>query len=259
MSELRIALIQTHIFWENPKKNIEELTIKVNSIDNNVDIIILPEMFSTGFTLNSETEKHSMNGKTVNWMKEMANTKDCAIVGSLIIEENGRLYNRALFVYPDGEISYYDKKHLFTLANEHKNFTAGSTRTFISYKNWKILPLTCYDLRFPEWSRNTNNYDLLIYVASWPERRKEAWKSLLKARAIENLTYVAATNRVGLDGNDIRFSGNSTIIDFQGKTIADTEEYEEDIIISTIKKEDQIIFRTKFPFLDDMDVENIQH
>ena len=196
--ELKVALIQSDLVWENPKQNRINFTGKMNSIDKDVDLIILPEMFSTGFTMHPEKVFETMQGETIAWIKETAQEKQVAVTGSLIIKENNHYYNRLLFVYPDGTVKTYDKRHTFTLVGEDKVYTAGSKKLLVDYKGWKICPLICYDLRFPVWARNVENYDLLIYVANWPKPRITAWDALLKARAIEKyeLLYRCKQSRV---------------------------------------------------------------
>jgi predicted amidohydrolase len=250
---LNIAIIQSDIIWESSTKNLDNYTKKIDSINTHIDLIILPEMFATGFTMNVETQKQSMSGEIVSWMKHIATSRKTAIYGSVIITENNKIYNRALFIFPDGETDFYDKKHLFTLAGEHNFFNKGLCRKIIEYKGWRIMPLICYDLRFPVWSRNNLNYDLLIYIASWPEKRKYAWQTLLKARAIENMCYVIGTNRVGTDGNNFTYSGNSVVINSMGKHMAESEEYKNCTFTVTINKKELIKNRTMFSFLNDKD------
>ena len=215
MSEtLSIMGIQADLAWENPIENIQNFETKINEFDKAVDIIVLPEMFTSGFTMQPNHVAESMNGTTVLWMQNIAKEKQLAITGSLVIKENGNYYNRLLFVHPSGKIDYYDKRHSFTLAGEHKAYNSGNKKIIIDYKGWKICPLICYDLRFPVWARNTESYDLLIYMANWPITRIKAWETLLKARAIENMCYTIGVNRIGIDANDYKYSGNSIIVDF---------------------------------------------
>ena len=187
--QLKIALIQSDLVWENPKKNRKHFKEKIESISKPVDMIVLPEMFSTGFTMNAKDVAETMDGKTVAWMKKKALKTNAAIIGSLVISEDGKFYNRLLFVEPSGDIHIYDKRHTFTLAGEEKIYASGTKKLIVDYKGWKICPLVCYDLRFPVWARNTENYDVLLYVANWPKPRILAWDTLLKARAIENMSY----------------------------------------------------------------------
>ena len=188
MENLSVAIIQTELKWEDIDENLLRLTEKLNQVSD-TDLIILPEMFSTGFTMNAKLVAERESGKAVNWLIKMATSKKTAITGSLVIEENGNYYNRLFFVFPNGKYKTYDKKHLFTLAKEHEHYSAGSEKIIVNYKGFKICPLVCYDLRFPVWIRNVEEYDLLIFVANWPNKRVKAWDALLKARSIENMCY----------------------------------------------------------------------
>ncbi len=251
---LEVALIQSHLAWENPVQNRAHFTNKINAIQDKVDLIILPEMFSTGFTMNAANVAETMQGDTMLWLIEMASKKDCAIAGSIIIKENDQYFNRFLFVLPDGNFEYYDKHQLFTLAKEQEVFTAGQNEVIISYKGWKIKPQICYDLRFPVWARNTNEYDVLLYVASWPKPRVNAWDTLLKARAIENMCYCIGVNRIGLDGKGYEYNGHSSIYDVLGNSIPDENPIErETIIYATLDKSHIQTTRKKLPFLNDAD------
>ena len=254
MSEvLNIALIQTELAWENPQLNRAHLLKKITAIVAPVDIIVLPEMFTSGFTMNPERVAETMEGETISWMQTLAAEKQSAITGSLVIKENEYYYNRLIFIHPNGKIEHYDKRHTFTLAGEDKVYTAGNTKIFVNYKGWKICPLVCYDLRFPVWSRNSDHYDLLIYVASWPAIRMVAWDTLLKARAIENMSYCVGVNRVGKDDNNHHYSGHSAVYDVLGNRI-DTIPFDvEAIEIVTLKKEVIELNRSKFNFLADQD------
>jgi len=257
-NNLKITIIQTDIIWESPLENLAVLDKKINIIDTSVELIVLPEMFATGFTLNVENVKQTMDGGIVTWMKKTAIYKKTAIFGSVIIDDDNTLYNRAIFVFPNGEIEFYDKKHLFSLANEDKFFSPGNIRKIITYKGWRIMPQICYDLRFPVWSRNNLNYDLLIYVANWPERRSFAWQTLLKSRAIENMSYVVGVNRVGTDGNNIAYSGDSAIIDSMGNEISSVSKYKDCTHTLTLSKKEQDKNRGKFSFLEDKDIFEIK-
>lgn len=248
---MNITLVQSALYWENIEKNLSSFEEKLNNIGQ-TDLIILPEMFSTGFSMNASAVAESMDGTAVNWMRKTAAKKNCAITGSLIIREGEKFYNRLIFMRPDGSFEQYDKKHLFTMAKEEETYTAGTEKIIIDYLGWKICPLICYDLRFPIWNRNLEDYDLAIYVANWPDRRSYHWRSLLTARAIENQCYVAAVNRVGTDGKDLYYSGHSSLIDPAGEVIyqkADAEEIQQ----FDLNKEYLIEIRTKLPFLKDRD------
>ncbi|KDN55142.1 amidohydrolase [Flavobacterium seoulense] len=249
---MKIALIQSDLIWENPKANRIFFEEKINGIDNSVDLIVLPEMFSTGFTMNPAAVAETMQGEMVLWMQSLAKAKNTAITGSLVIKELGNFYNRMLFVFPSGEIQFYDKKHLFTLAGEDKVYTAGNQKLIVDYLGWKICPMVCYDLRFPVFSRNVENYDLLLYVASWPEKRVAAWDALLKARAIENMSYVAAVNRVGIDWNEHQYSGHSQLLDSLGNYIIKPQETEA-VFVAVLDKDQLIETRKRFGFLNDKD------
>ncbi len=251
---LKTVLVQTDTIWENINENLQRLSLKLNSISEDVDVIILPELFSTGFTMNAKPVAELMNGKAIKWMLEKASDKNSLIIGSLIISENENIYNRLIAAFPNGEIQYYDKRHLFSYAEEDKVFTVGNKRLTIEYKGWKILPLICYDLRFPVWARNTDNVDLIIYVANWPNARIYAWDTLLKARAIENLCYVIGVNRVGIDNNDLIYTGHSAAIDVMGHTLLDFDESKQEIKIISLQKDYITKTRKRFRFLEDRDV-----
>ena len=249
---MKTALIQTDIIWENPAENRSVLEAKINSITNDIDLLILPEMFTSGFTMNPSSVAESMQGTTIFWLKNIAKAKNCAITGSLVIVENGNLYNRMVFVFPNGEIQHYDKKHLFTLAGEDKIYTSGKEKVIVNYKDFKICLQVCYDLRFPVFSRNTENYDLLIYVANWPKVRTNAWDILLKARAVENVSYVIGVNRIGTDNNNFEYIGHSQIIDELGNFILKPTE-NEGVFIADFDKNKMLETRNKLNFLDDRD------
>lgn len=252
-NELKIALIQANLAWENPIQNRINFLEKINTVSEAVDLIILPEMFTSGFTMNAEKIAETMDGKTVTWLKKIAQEKDAAITGSIVIKAHGDYFNRCFFVEPDGTISTYDKRHTFTLAGEDKVYRAGKTKTIINYKGWKICPLICYDLRFPVWARNIENYDLLIFMANWPVKRIKAWETLLKARSIENMCYTIGVNRTGIDANNYNYSGNSLVVDYLGEEISNLPKNEIGIISATIDRKNQDKIRKKLGFLNDMD------
>ena len=249
---MKIALIQSSLVWENPKLNRNHFEEKINAISENVDLIVLPEMFSTGFTMSPNLVAETKQGETVLWLQSLAKAKNCAITGSLIITENSNFYNRLVFVFPSGELLFYDKKHLFTLAGEDKIYTSGKQKLIVEYKGFKICPLICYDLRFPVFSRNTEDYDVLIYVANWPKPRINAWDSLLKARAIENMCYTIGVNRIGEDNNKHQYSGHSQVTDFLGNYLIEPQE-NEGVYITTLNKNILLETRQKFGFLNDRD------
>ena len=251
---LNIALIQSHLAWENPVHNRLMFSQKILGLDEKVDLVILPEMFTTGFTMNAAEVAETMSGVTVEWMAKMASLKNCAVTGSVIIEEKGKYYNRLIFMLPDGSFQYYDKHQLFTLAKEEEVFTAGNTQVIIEYQGWKIKPLICYDLRFPVWARNTEDYDVLLYVASWPHMRIQAWDSLLKARAIENMCYCIGVNRVGLDGKGFEYNGHSTVYNALGEQLVEEAPVEtETILYNSLQKSHISQLRSKLGFLADRD------
>lgn len=251
-SELKVAIIQKDVVWQNAEQNRVDLDVMFSGIKD-VDLIVLPEMFTTGFSMVPKPIAETMQGKTVRWMLDNAKNLNAAIVGSLIIQECGMYYNRMLFVYPEGEIKQYDKRHAFTLAGENKEYTSGNNKLIVAYKGWKICPLICYDLRFPVWSRNVDNYDLLIYAANWPTPRINAWNTLLKARAIENMSYCIGVNRVGVDAHNYEYSGNSIAVDYLGNALTEICEDKEAVLYASFHKEELYKTRTKLPFLEDKD------
>ncbi len=251
---LDIALIQANLVWENPTENRTSFSEKIKAISKKVDIIVLPEMFNTGFTMNADEVAETMNGDTVQWLTVMAKEKNSAIAGSIIIEEDNKYYNRLIFMLPNGTHYIYDKHQLFTLAKEEEVFTAGQEEVIIEYLGWKIKPQICYDLRFPVWARNTSEYDVLLYVASWPKPRINAWDILLQARAIENMCYCIGTNRIGLDGKGYEYNGHSAVYDVLGNSLLDENPVEkETIIYTTLYKSHIKEIRTKLSFLNDRD------
>ena len=286
MSSLAITLIQPNLIWENKKANLEMLQQKIEGIREKTEVVILPEMFSTGFSMKPELFAEKMDGETIQWMKNIASLKKIIITGSVIIEEDGNYFNRLIWMLPNGEYGVYDKRHLFAFGDEHSHYAAGSKRLIASVKGWKINLQVCYDLRFPVWARQSPapnissqneepdpsravadktyvaknilqpppsfEYDLLIYVANWPERRNIAWKTLLQARAIENQSYVVGVNRVGEDGNKIYHSGDSMIIDPLGEILYH-KAHEEDVFTFALQKEKLNEVREKFPFWRDAD------
>src|SRR6478609_2798730 len=250
---MKIALIQSSLFWENPIANRTHFEEKINGIEGDVDLIVLPEMFATGFTMKPKQVAETMQGETVLWLQSLAKAKNTAITGSLVIKENDSFYNRLLFVFPSGEIQFYDKRHLFTLAGENEVYTAGNNKLIVEYKGWKICPLICYDLRFPGFARNAEEYDLLIYVANWPSIRINAWDALLKARAIENVCYSIGVNRIGEDDNKFEHNGHSQVVNFLGDYILEPLEYVKGVFIVELNKAELLLARKKFSFLNDQD------
>ena len=249
---LNIAILQSDIIWEDPKQNRLNFSKKIEDFKE-VDIIVLQEMFTTGFTTNVEEVFETMGGDTVNWMLKNAAKKKALIVGSIIIKEKESFFNRLIVAFPNGKLKFYDKKHLFSYAGEDEVFSSGEVRLTFSYKGFKICPMVCYDLRFPVWSRNTEEIDVLIYVANWPKPRINAWDILLKARAIENLCYVIGVNRLGQDFNKLDYLGHSTAIDPLGKTILQFNEGESGSKTTVLDKAYIEEIRNNFGFLDDAD------
>lgn len=249
---MKTALIQSDLVWENIDLNLENFEEKIHSVALDTDLIVLPEMFSTGFTMNPEKVAESENGKAVSWLKKTAIKTQKALTGSLVIEENGNYFNRLFFVFPDGNYKTYDKRHLFSLAGEDKKYTSGKEKLIVEYKDWKISLLVCYDLRFPVFSRNTEDYDLLVYVANWPQKRIDSWDILLKARAVENMVYTIGLNRIGTDENQNEYTGHSQIVDYLGKYILEPQ-ISEGIFYATLEKEPQNKTREKLGFLNDRD------
>lgn len=249
---MKVAIIQSNLIWEDPAANRRIFEEKINEITENVDLIVLPEMFTTGFTMYPVEVAESMQGETIHWMQSISNSKKSAIIGSLIVKEGGRYYNRLVFILPSGEISYYDKKHLFTLAGEDRIYTPGTEKLIVEYMGFRICPLICYDLRFPVFSRNSEDYDLLLYVANWPKARINAWDILLKARSVENMCYTIGVNRVGADNNQLEYVGHSQAVDFFGGYLVAPQE-SEGIFYAIIDKDNLLEYRRKFGFLNDRD------
>lgn len=250
MLDLKITLIQYDVLWEKPKANRESLENIFKDISEPTNLILLPEMFNTGFTMNVKDTAEGMNGKTVGWMERWASKMNAVLAGSIIIKDKDKYYNRLVWMPPSGVAQYYDKLHLFTYGEEEKHFEAGNERKIFTHEQWRVCPQICYDLRFPEAARNDNNYDLLIYVASWPEARIDAWTSLLKARSIENLCFTAGVNRIGTDGTGKHYTGQSALIDYKGNYLIKPEDGAR-AVHTTLKKEELLAFRSKFPALDD--------
>jgi len=247
MNELKIACIQSDLAWEDADKNLDMFASEFKVVPEDTELIILPEMFSTGFSMKTEKLAEKMNGRSFAWLKEQAIKINKVIIGSLIIDDNNEYYNRLFVMFPDGNYEYYDKRHLFRMGNEHKHYSAGNKRLVFQYKNWRICPLTCYDLRFPVWSRNQNDYDLLIYIANWPESRRVVWEKLLPARAIENQVYVVGVNRVGEDGEGLSYAGDTMIINPRGEIMVKSKEKTQQIIHGDLSLDKLNQFREKFP------------
>jgi len=263
VSTLSFSIIQTDLFWEDKEANLAMLAQKIRGIEEYSEVIVLPEMFSTGFSMRPTEFAETMDGPTVEWMKQLSAEKKVIIVGSLIIKEEiskeePRFYNRLIWMLPNGELGYYDKRHLFAFAGEDQHYTAGTKRLIARVKGWKINLQVCYDLRFPVWARQQGEeYDVLLYVANWPEKRNHAWKTLLTARAIENQCYTIGVNRVGIDGNNISHSGDSLIIGPLGEVLYHCA-YKEDIFTIALQKQELTTARNQFTFWKDADFFQIQ-
>lgn len=250
---LSVSIIQTELAWEDKAANFKHFEELINAIELDTDLIVLPEMFTTGFSMSAENLFDSPEGETLEWMRKQSKNKEAAITGSAIVKEKRQFFNRLYFVKPDGSYQTYDKKHLFTLAGEQNHYSEGQEKLIMNYNGWKICPLICYDLRFPVWARNTEDYDLLIYVANWPQKRVSAWDALLKARAIENMSYCIGVNRIGEDGNGFPYTGHSAIYDGLGKKVS-TDLYEESFIeTKTLSRQHLLDIRDKLGFLRDKD------
>lgn len=258
IENLKITVFQAYLFWENADKNLQNISLKLSSgVREKTDLIVLPEMFNTGFTMRADEMAEEMDGKTMQWLSKTAISYDCVVTGSLIIKENGNFYNRMIWMKPDGQYEYYDKHHLFSMADENKHFIAGNEQLIVELKGWKIRLAICYDLRFPVWLRNKNaEYDILLLVASWPDKRSSHWRTLIHARAVENQSYVVAVNRVGHDGNQVYHSGHSMCIDPYGNTVYYKPE-DEDLYTFSINYPELEKIRRQFPFLQDADDFNL--
>ncbi len=248
--DLKITIIQPDIIWENTQANLDKYSQWIENIEE-TDLIILPEMFTTGFSMKPEKLKEAMDGPSINWMKNVAAKNDVAVVGSLIIEENEQIFNRAIWAFPDGKIKTYDKRHLYTMGQEHLHYSPGKEKTIIEYKGWKFCPQICYDLRFPVFARNVEDYDVVFYMANWPSPRHHVWKNLLISRAIENQAYCFGINRTGTDGTGLRYLGDSACISPKG--FAEFMDEKESVKTFEISYSELHNFRKSFPLLKDRD------
>lgn len=258
MNDLRVAALQTPLIWENPEANRKSIAAQIADMPA-TDVLALPEMFTTGFSMNAEHiaepfQEHGM--ATLDWMREQAAKHNCVVTGSVAVKDEGKFYNRLFWVRPDGSFSFYNKRHLFRMANEHQHYTPGTERMVEEVKGWKVLPLICYDLRFPElarnsWKNGTAEFDVLVYVANWPEVRRHPWSSLLVARAIENQSYLVGVNCAGTDGNGHQYTGDSVILDARGQIISTASPGESQLISATLSRAALEDFREKFPVLMD--------
>jgi len=258
MQDLIVTIVQTDLAWKDKTKNLSGIEAKLVGHNEETDLIVLPEMFNTGFVVEPDDVAENMDANTVGWMKRISLEKKCVVIGSLIIKDKVKYYNRLIWMRPDGSFLYYDKRHLFSLAGEHEKFTQGNEHLIVDLNGWKIMPMICYDLRFPVWSKNrmkgdTYQYDCLIYIANWPSPRNFAWKSLLKARAIENLSYLIGVNRVGIDGTGKNYTGDSAVIKPSGEKITEADPDKETIITVTLSHSELAVYRKKLPFGKDWD------
>lgn len=249
---MRITLVQTDLVWENKVRNLAAIERLLKQQEELADVYLLPEMFSTGFSMQPDGLAEPMNGETVTWMHHLAAEKQALVAGSLIIRENGHYYNRFIAMGPDGLVAVYDKRHLFRMSGEEQHYQSGHQRIVFEWKGWKILPQICYDLRFPVWIRNRQDYDLILFVANWPEPRRDVWLTLLKARALENQAYVAAVNRTGRDGKGILHVGDSQIIDPKGRVLSEGGGLD-GLVTASLDRDELLRFRDKFPVHLDQD------
>ena len=251
--DFHICIFQLRLSWENPQKNRQVIETYLERLKQPIDMVLLPELFTSGFTMNPHSIAENMKGPTILWMQKWAKRINSAIGGSIAIKEGSAFYNRFVIVAPSGKLFFYDKRHTFTLAGENKVYEKGSNNGLFKYKGWTFCMRICYDLRFPVWSRNTQNYDVLVYVANWPKPRIHAWDSLLKARAIENLSYVVGVNRVGSDENKKNYNGHSAVFDPNGCQISPKNISGERMIRAELDFQYLQDQRKKFPFLEDQD------
>lgn len=251
--DLTVLLVQPDIRWQSPAENCAMYERLLDEHSTQPDVIVLPEMFATGFSMDSRKAAQTMDGESILWMQQQAAQRNAAVTGSLAIIDAGEYYNRMLWVEPDGKVLHYDKRHLFRMAGEHERYQSGNERVIVNFRGWDILLQVCYDLRFPVYSRNRNDYDLAIYVANWPAVRRYPWRTLLAARAIENLCYVAGVNRVGIDANELEYSGDSMLIDFKGEIMCDYMQGKAFCASKTLSKPDLLAFREQFPAYQDAD------
>ncbi len=252
MQDLVIAYLQYDIQWHDWEANTSIIQRHLDSLNRDIDLLILPETFSSGFTMQPNPVAQRMNGPVVQWMSKTASDRDHVVIGSVIIEEDGAFFNRLICAHRDGTTNHYDKRHLFTYAGESDQFTSGNHRLQFKIRDWTICPLICYDLRFPVWSRNTHDYDVLVYVANWPAPRIGAWQALLKARAIENQAYVLGVNRTGKDNNDYQYPGSSEVFDMTGTSLYKSNS-EDEMAVVVLNKSDLDNYRSQYNFLADRD------
>ncbi len=249
---IRITTVQSALVWESIEANLAMFSLKLAGLAGKTDVVVLPEMFTTGFSMAASNLAEPMDGRTMQWLTKQAKQLDAAVTGSFIATDGTRFFNRLVWMRPDGSFDQYDKRHLFSPASEHETYTAGKTKLVTEWLGWKICPLICYDLRFPVWSRNVEGYDILMYVANWPDHRSHHWKSLLVARAIENQCYAVGVNRCGSDGVEVHYSGDTAVVDFGGNTLYQVVGTEEVFTIS-LSKEMLLDYRSNLQFLADRD------
>ncbi len=252
MRDLKLALIQRELQWENPGANRDQFSGDFAALDGDTDLVILPEMFTTGFSMATESTAEDDAATTLPWLQQQAQQYDVAICGSLAVRDAGQVYNRLLFVTPDGEHHHYDKRHLFRMSGEGEHYAAGSDKLIVQWRDWRLRPMICYDLRFPAWARNRNDYDALIFVANWPEKRRVHWRQLLIARAIENQAYCIGVNRVGADDNGLTYSGDSLVLAADGELLLDCEDAA-GVFYATLDYAAMEQYRSKFPCHKDAD------
>lgn len=257
MRDLRLTLLQTELHWQAAEANREKFAALIAEHAAHSDLILLPEMFATGFTMEAAENSEAGDGESASWIREMAIKHRVYLTGSAVIRENDCYFNRLFWATPSGELQYYDKRHLFRMAGEHHKYSAGNERIIVRLGDWRICPLICYDLRFPVWSRGVNEYDLLLYVANWPAARRSAWRTLLPARAVENLSYCAGVNRIGKDGNNIEYAGDSLVADYLGHLVADAKDGDTALQV-TLSLDKLERYREKFPAWKDADRFEIQ-
>lgn len=252
MPDLNIALLQSELHWEDPTANRDQFATQLTELKSSTDLAVLPEMFTTGFSMDAEKVAEDGASDTVAWMQDISRTQDMALCGSLAVRDGNQIFNRLLFTTPDGTVSQYDKKHLFRISGEDKHYSAGRDKLVVEWRDWRICPMICYDLRFPVWSRNQNDYDLLLFVANWPAKRRMHWRQLLIARAIENQAYCVGLNRVGSDGNGLAYSGDSLVIAGDGELLLDAKD-EAGVFTAQLGYEAMTNYRSKFPCHRDAD------
>ena len=250
---LRLSLVQSDLIWGDVKSNLEQFTLQLSELKDKSDLIVLPEMFTSGFTMSAKNEISKYADMTMAWMQEQAKYLGASIMGSFIVNESGSYFNRMHTVSPNGDISTYDKRHLFRMGNEHDHFSGGKEKGIVTIGEWRIRPIVCYDLRFPVWSRNQQDYDLLVCVANWPEARRDVWNTILKARAIDNQAYVAGVNRVGKDGMNLTYAGDSSLFDARGRLLTKCDDHKVNIKTMLLSLTELNRFREKFPVYLDAD------